>query len=579
LNRVWRGSGLQAGRWLSVLAAGFSLGLSTAWCEPVLYEGAGTWAVIEGLSQTLPPPLPDWEWESGVWVGRIPAGTLELKAGDAVLQTAKAQPLPPAPIRLSLQRNPFGKCLIRSLSTRYDSLVKSRQWSLIFDKEGEEPDFTPIPMPVGPKVRLVLEMEDVRTGQRWNLLPTRRGREGGMFSLGGAARIYAGTVDEGDLEWNLLVVPGEAGQTVLQGRILVMESDSRRVRFRVMIQSAVSGVPLLQEDSPPAVVALMDGIATGLFPDLAEPRRFRAVRDVPDRMGLEFDLAVTKATGNFPRTATFSLELVSWKSADSATAASEAVARIARAGGTVPVPESILQGGIESAAVLEPGRTWLSPPGGSRGREDTMAYLLLKTSGLFPDHAWSASAFMCVARNAAGENRVESAGDQVVLPINTDPDLKALLELGQNRGQTVLARIRRTDSPAIWIRTSPDSIGLDYNPQALFLCDYPAVWSGDSPLPGLDLRHVEAELLASLACVLKKQNRCLLVSDDGPMAPFTTLHADALVCESTNFAEMTRQAALAGPRPVLWTVREPSPAAEALAQDLGFVSLRQKEEN
>jgi len=579
LNRSRRGPGLQAGCWLSALAVAFSLSLSTAWCELVLYEGAGTWAAVEGFAETETPPWPDWELESGVWVGRIPAGTLELKTGDTVLQTAAAQPLPSPPIRLPLQRNPFGKCLIRSLSTRYDSLVKSRQWSLIFDKEGEEPDFTPIPMPVGPKARLVLEMEDAVTGQRWNLLPTRRGREGGIFSLRGDARIYAGTVDEGDLEWNLLVVPGGEGQTVLQGRILVMKSDSRLVRFRVMIQSAVSGVPLLQEESPPALVALTDGVAVGLFPDLAEPRRFRAVQDMPERMGLEFDLAVTKATGNFPRTATFSLELVSWESAGPEAAESEGVARLARTGGSVPVPESILRDGIEASAVLEPGRTWLSPPGGSRGREDALAFLLLKTSGLFPDHDWSASAFMCAARNAEGESRVEPEGDQVVVPVNTDPDRKALLEMGQNRGQNVLTRIRRSESPAIWIRTSPDSIGLDYNPQALFLCDYPAVWSGDSPLPGLDLRHVEAELLASLACVLKEQNRCLLVSDDGPMAPFTTLHADALVCESADLPEMTRQAALAGPRPVLWTVQDSPSAAESLAQDLGFVRFHQMEED
>jgi hypothetical protein len=579
LNRVRRGTGFQAGRWLSVMALGIGVSLPSARSELVLYEGAGTWAAVTGLPETDPPPLPDWERDSGVWVGRIPAGILELKVGDAVLETASAQPLPSAPILLPLQRNPFGKCLIRSLSTRYDSLVKSRKWSLMFDKEGEEPDFTPISMPVGPKVRLVLEMEDVPTGKRWNLLPTRRGREGGIFSLAGDARLYAGTVDQGDLEWNLLVVPGEEGQTVLQGRVLVMDSDSRRVRFRVMLQSEVPGDPLLQEESPPAVVALKDGIATGLFPDLAEPRRFRAVRDVPERMGLEFDLAVTKDTGNFPRTATFSLELVSWESAGPEEAASEGVARLARTGGTVPVPESILLDGIEASAVLEPGRTWVSPPGGHRGREDTLAYLLLKTSGLFPDHDWSASAFMCAARNAEGESRLEPLDDQVVVPVNTDPDRKALLELGQNRGQTVLARIRRSESPALWIRTSPDSIGLDYNPQALFLCDYPAVWGGDSPLPGLDLRHVEVELLASLACVLKEQDRCLLVSDDGPMAPFTTLHADALVCESADPAEMTRQAALAGPRPVLWTVTEPSPAAEALAQDLGFVRFRQMEED
>jgi len=551
----------------------------SAWSEPVLYEGIKTWAAVSGLSDTAVPPLPDWGLESGVWVGRIPAGTLELNGGDVVIETASAVPLPSAPISLPVQRNPFGKCLIRSLSVRYDSLVKSRKWSLVFDKEGEEPDFTPIPMPVGPKALLALEMEDVVSGERWELRPTRRGREGGMFSLGGDARLYAGTVDGGDLEWNLLVAPGDNGKTVLQGRILVMESASRLVRFRVMFHSEASGVPLLQEESPPAIVAMTDGIATGLFPDLAEPRRFRAIQDLPERMGLEFDLAVTQATGNFPRMATFSLELDSWKPARPETVEAEAVARLARLGGSVPVPESVPLDGIGAEAILEPSRTWLSPPGGSQSPEDALAYLLLKTSGLFPDYDWSSSAFLCAAQNAAGETRVDVVGNQVVVPVNADPDLKGVLEVGQNRGQTVLSRIQRSGASVVWIRAAADSIGLDYNPQALFLCDYPAVWADGSERPAIDLRHAEAELLASLACVLKKEGVCLLVSDSGPMAPFTTFHADALVCESADPQEMKRQRALAGPRPVLWTIGETPPAAEALAQDLGFVRIPQMKED
>lgn len=546
---------------------------------PVLYEGTGGWAGLTGLPETVTPPNEEWALESGVWVGRIPSGTTELDWGDIVVETASAIPPPPPPLSLPARRNPFGKCLVRSLSVRYDSLVKSRKWSLVFDKEGEEPDFTPIPMPVGPKARLVLEMEDAMSGDRWTLRPTRRGREGGLFSFAGDARLYAGTVDAGDLEWNLLVVPGENGRIVLQGRVLVMESLSRLVRFRLMIRSDAPGVPLLQEASPPAVLAVTNGRAVALFPDLAEPRRFRAIQDRPDLLGLEFDLAVTKATGNFPRTATVSMELDSWAATGRVEAEQETVARLARAGGSVALPESVAREGMDARSVFDPSRTWLSPPGGYKGRSDAMAYLLLKTSGLFPDSDWAASAFLCAAQDADGESRIDLVGNRVRVAVNADPDLEGVLEVGQNRGQTVLAHIRMSGAKAVWLRTDADSPGLDYRARALRLCDYPAVWA-DGPLrPGVDLRHAEAELIASLACVLKQEGVCLLVSDTGPMAPFTTYHADALVCESAEPAVMRRQRALAGSRPVLWAAEQPDFVSEALAQDLGFVRLPQNKEN
>ncbi len=63
------------------------------------------------------------------------------------------------------------------------------------------------------------------------------------------------------------------------------------------------------------------------------------------------------------------------------------------------------------------------------------------------------------------------------------------------------------------------------------------------------------------------------------MAPFTTYHADALVCESADPAEMRRQRALAGTRPVVWQSEEAGPEAEALATHLGFVRPGRINEN
>ena len=58
---------------------------------------------------------------------------------------------------------------------------------------------------------------------------------------------------------------------------------------------------------------------------------------------------------------------------------------------------------------------------------------------------------------------------------------------------------------------------------------------------------------------------------EAPLAPFTTVYADALVCASADPAEMRRQRALAGSRPVLWIPADAAAPAADLARELGFV--------
>ena len=131
----------------------------------------------------------------------------------------------------------------------------------------------------------------------------------------------------------------------------------------------------------------------------------------------------------------------------------------------------------------------------------------------------------------------------------------------------------------VFLRAAGGQLGLDHRPKALYLCDYPALWEEGKTAIGVDLLHAEAELVSALACVFKDEGICLLVGDAGPLAPFTTLQADALVCESSDPAEMRRQRMLAGTRPVLWRVEAADAAAEELAQHLGFVRLPGIKEN
>lgn len=543
-----------------------------ACAAPALYAGEGGWYAATGFPADVRPGDGLWNFVDGVWIGRLSPGlaSLEWGTGEAK-QIAAAQPAPPPPVALPATRNAFGACVVRSLSIRYDSAVRSRKWSLIFGSKFEEPDFEPLAFPGRPSAALALELEDVDAGTRWPLRPERRGREGGVISSATDARFYGGMLPDRDVDWTLIVVPLANGRHVLQGQVQLLASEQRRLRLRLAVRAGAAGVPVLQAECPPAILAVDGTRALALFPDLAEPRRFRAAPGAPDEAAIEFDLAVTRATGNFPRRATFSLEVAAWTTADPDAARRETVAQLARAGGAVPLPESVRTVGLADVPAFAPASQRLEHPGGFRDGADALHHLALRASDLFRDAEWMASAYQCAAVDAQGEPQVARSGDAAVVAVNADPDLEAMLEWGQNRGQTVLERVRRSGAAAVWIRAGT-AAALDCGARALYLCDYPAVWGDDSPQPAVDVRHAEAELVSSLSCVLKNAGTCLLVEDAGPLAPFTTYYADALVCAAADEAEMRRQAALAGPRPVVWIAENPGAAAVALARELGFVT-------
>lgn len=566
---------IAGGRWRGLaVAAALLAGAGTTGAEgpPALYAGEGGWAAVSGWPADAAPTDGSWNFAEGLWVGRLPAGLQRLEWGTgAAPQGLEAQPAPPPPVALPAVRNAFGACAVRSLSMRYDSVVRSRKWSLVFAGQDEEPDFEPLALPGRPPAPLALELEDVATGQRWPLRPTRRGREGGVFPKPTDPRFYGGTLPDRDVDWTLLVVPLADGRLILQGQLQLLQSDERRLRLRLAVRAGAPGIPVLQADCPPAILAVAGTNALALFPDLAEPRRYRVAGGAPDAAVVAFDLALAKTTGNFPRRATVSLEVAAWTTADAETAQREAAARLARAGGAVPLPDAVRTVGFDDVPAFAPASQRLAHPGGFRDGADALRYLALKASALFRDADWAASAFQCAAVDARGEPQVALSDDEALVAVNADPDLDAMLEWGQNRGLTLLERVRRSGSAAVWIRAGT-AAALDHGARALYLCDYPAVWEEGSPLPAVDVRHAEAELIASLACVLKTAGTCLLVEDAGPLAPFTTYHADALVCASADSAEMRRQRALAGPRPVVWIAENPGPEAVALARELGFVT-------
>ena len=569
--------GLAAALWAGLVLAGAAGPAAGA----TLYEGGGKWAVVSGLPGDAPAPDSAWGFEQGLWVGRVSPSADSLAFGDVVLPLSEALPLPLAPARLPLTSNPFGPCVVKSLSVRFDSQLRARRWSPVFPAEDGKPALAPVEILNGQKIGLALFLEDVATGQRRELVPERMGREGGMFSdKKGLVLFYSGLLENGQLEWKLLVSPDVPGRHLLQAQVRSLNGQDRRLRLRILLRTGAPGLPVLQDDAPPAVVAMTGTVAVGLFTDLAEPRRFRAVFDeAAGATGFEYDLALTKATGNFPNSATFSVAVEAWNSADPETARREALERLSRAGGSVALPGWVVREGIAESAIFEPSFMRLRHPGGFESRNDVQRYLSLRTSGLFSDSDWAGSALQCAAQDAGEGLQIELEGEGARVSVNADPDLETLLEQGANRGKTVLDQVRRRGLSVVFLRAAGGGLDLDHRPNALYLCDYPALWDEGSATIGVDLRHAEVELITALACAFKEEGLCLLVGDSGPLAPFTTMQADALVCESSDPVEMRRQRMLAGARPVLWRVETADAAAEELAVHLGFVRLPGIKEN
>ena len=541
---------------------------------PGLHFGDGGWAAVAQWPEGRPPPFPQWTFLDGLWVGRWPADAEEADWGEGRLRAAEALPVPLAPGYLPQVRNAYGACVVRSLSVRFDAQIRAHRWSLAFPPKGEASAFVPLRLEHGSPVAWTLWLEDAETGARWELRPERMGVEGGMFERQkGDSRLYAGMVDGGRIEWHAVVARSPRGRRIVQARVRTFDGAARLLRLRFMARAFGSVRAAVQAELPPALVDARGDGAVGLFADLAEPRRFRAVLEEPGQFGLEFDLAVTRSTGNFPRSASISVEMDAWPSSGAEYAAAEAAARLVRFGGTVPVPPEVRSGAADWRPI-EPSLQALEHPGGFLGEADVLHALWLRMSGLFADHGWMASAFLCAAQDSAGRPRIAFDGDRAVVAVNPDPDLDTVLEMGQNRGLALLARVLAEGGGAVWLRALGGAESLDHHVRALRMCDYPAVWEEGTNAVGVDLRHAEAETIASLACVLRGRGVALLVGDAGPMAPFTTAYADALVCESAEPDEMARQSALAGGRPVFWRAVGAGPEAAALARDLGFASFR-----
>lgn len=504
-----------------------------AWAGPRLYVGSEGWGAVAG------------EDGKTIWIGRIPAGAESVEAGGEVFPVAEGRPLPEGAAALPGKNNPFGDCIVRSLTGRFDAAIKGRNWSLIGSSAGKAGEFARLKDAKGGDLKLVFTLEDAQSGAEWRLVPERMGQEGGVYSwFRGSARAYAGTLDDGKIDWLVATEKMGDGRWIVQGRVLLMEKESRFFRLRAGVADAPGAVPVAgwnggTEQAAGVAVRRDDGAAVALLADLSEPRRMRAVPDAAEEgMALEFDLAATPATANFPRRAAFSVTLETWKSgsgnaADLERAAAERWVRPVAGGEAIASEEA----GMMRLEMWCPGRaTWEAKqtPDGFEGKEDAWGCLEVLASGLAPEGRElakeRATARSCAARDADGKPVVSLAtAGWASAPVNMDPDLRMPFSAGVNRGQWARERCLAGCTTGTWVCVEVAGEGLDWQARALEMCDYPAVWEEGSWRPAVALAHAEAEWLLAMACAVRGAGGRLCVLDDGPCAPFTVHAADAVM--------------------------------------------------
>ena len=550
---------------------------------PQLYVGSEGWGAVAG------------EDGKTTWIGRVPAGAESVEAGGEVFAVADAWPLPAGAAELPGSNNPFGDCIVRPLTGRFDAAIKSRSWSLIGSSLGKAGEFARMKDAKGGDLKLVFTLEDARSGAKWRLVPERMAQEGGVYSwFHGSARAYAGTLDGGKIDWLVATEKLGDGLWVLQGRVLMMEKEERFFRFRAGVADAPRAIPVAgwnggTEQAAGVAARRDEGAAVALLADLSEPRRMRAVPDAAeDGMALEFDLAATPSTANFPRRVAFSVTLETWKDGGGDAAALE---RAAAERWVCPVAggETLSSGDVSQmqAAVECPGRETWGAADTFIDPTDAWGCLEVLSSGLAPEGRTvakaRATARSCAVRDAEGHPAVTLLPDgRARCAVNLDPDLRMPFSAGVNRGQWARERFLSACTTGTWVCVEVAGEGLDWQARALEMCDYPAVWEADTWRPAVALAHAEAEWLLAMACAVRGAGGRLCVLDDGPYAPFTTHAADAVMSGAVDEPALRRARLLAGGRPCVWSEaaakargagEEELARAKQLARELGFVVL------
>lgn len=477
--------------------------------------------------------------------GQEPQGGGEAAAAES--------PAVQVPVRLPGRRNPFAGCLLKSLSLRFDEERNAHRWAPIYERpDGPGLPSLPFADGSGDAPRAVhLQVADVESGAFWAAEPDRVARSGGMFSVllgGDRMRFCAGTMvpANGDelLEWHVLA-DEQPGRRVYHVQLAAPLGAPRKLQVSFWLGDAP--FEELRASGPKLSV---EACGVPLWLDLAEPRRWTALADAEGRdVGFRFDLGATRATGNFPCTATFAVL--------AATAPLEGGAVPLRAFSEepLPLPEGVLEGDFSRVMGFSPA-TFELPDGVATPTTSEEWMAALQAAGEVQDlcvSEWATSAFQCLALTAEGE----AAAAGRMCWVNPDPDLPSILSIGPNRAQAVLYAIQ-TAFPA------PGAVFLDFSglpgapadtrERAVYLCDFPTVWAdaddAASPL-AVRLDDAAAEFAATLSCALRKQGIPLLVAADprSPAAPFLLDHADGIV--ATPGMDAAACEALADGRPVL----------------------------
>jgi len=449
----------------------------------VLFGVPGSWGVSTAPREGFSPIAP------GRWAGRL--------ADDA----EGVAPPPPAPFRLPREGNPWRGCVATTLSHRFPKMLSwlwSRTGAL---PEGRDDSFF-FKDAQGKTRRAWLSLLDEETGLSVPLSAARRLRQGRLLSHNvgpdlGDLFLYAGSLEDGAVAWQVVVGPTEEGPLAFQGRIAAMDGRERFFALSVAVETPEGDDLAVNPHEPRDVTRAEDGVFL-------------------------FRLAPTAKTVNFPSVATFALEI--------------GPRRVPAAPPAVPFPEGAL--------VLSPARETVEAPEGTRFRDaaDVLSFLELRASGLFEDADDFAALLASLARDEAGAPRVTVADDGscAVLLVNPDPDYETSFHPGEdtdagrpsrlrpNRAARLLAKALASDGDVV-VRAIGADDACDHSLAALRMADHPATHEAGVLRPAVRLAHAEDEFVAALARRLHAAGRKLFVCDDSPHRAFSAVAADGLV--------------------------------------------------
>ncbi len=517
--------------------------------EPPVFIRAGRSLIC--VLPDLPP------FEKGRW--RLETLTPTLVIVDRLPETGmmefKYAELPLRPWQTQLQSEDISTLLAhepQSLSFRLDAELKNMRWKPQVTPLTWQPNFMTSALP------LRVSVEDAVTGERESFNPVSSFiYSNAVLWTGCLLGVEAQLVVEPDTNgnWRLTGLwQSEASRCIRIGIGCDMELDgwiwhddiyTRRPVLKDLCQDTV---PIAygkktQSEIPFGVISSEKGLLE-METALDEPRVMRIFADGKRGFfGIEYDLALTSGTSNFPGRGTFRCMLKSKPSPGDFAFRSVLNDFISR---DEMKPEWVFDGSVMACST-----PWLYeialPPSSDSSAQKIERPVRLYALG---EDARAESA--CAAW-LGGIRRMDGSRNWVVsnlrgtttahLQLDLDPELATTTELPLNPVMVEWRNIRRLlDEGAenVCLDLGMPAKDLDFNPSALAVADYPCSFKSGEDQPGVMPVSSAYELTVALSGALHDMKKRLVIQAPAPFLPFFIPYADGLIF-AVRPADLTEQ--------------------------------------